>query len=67
MMSGYGPNPILFNKKKKTILDIQNTCYPTTITLHPKTSHSFLPYPLHPPPPESGRHTCITPNGVLFT
>ena len=65
-MSGYGPNPILSNKKKN------NFGRPEHLLPHHHhlTSDNFsfiLPYPLHPPPLQSGRHTCITPNGVLFT
>ena len=54
MMSGYGANPISFNKK------IKIGCPEHSLTSHPLhliTSHFYLT----PPPPQSGHHMCITP------
>ena len=57
MVSGYGANPIFFNKKNKdwTSRTLANPSPPTSENI------SFLPYP-HPP--QSGHHMCITPNGI---
>ena len=54
MMSGHGANPIFFNKKIKFGRPEH------ALTPRPPMSDniSFLPDP--PPPPQSGRHICIT-------
>ena len=56
MMSSHGANPILFNKKKTKIGRPEHSLIPHS--LRPITSHFYLT-----PPPQSGRHMCITPNG----
>ena len=57
MMSGHGANPIFFNKKMKI------GCPEHSVTplhpLRPITSYFRL---TSPPPPQSGRQMCITPN-----
>ena len=52
MMSSYSANPIFFNKKIKDWM---------SRTLAPSDNISFLPYPLPPFSPQSGRYMCITP------
>ena len=52
-MSGHGANPIFSNKKIK-IGRPEHSLTPTP--LRPITSHFYL----KPPPPQSGRHMCIT-------
>ena len=62
MMSGHGGNPIFFNKK------IKIGCPEHSLTPHPPTTEniSFLPSLPSPPPPQSGRHMCITPYSGHF-
>ena len=57
MMSGYSANPIFFNKKIKDWMSrtLANPRPP------PSDNISFLPYPLPPFSPQSGRYMCITP------
>ena len=57
MMSGYSANPIFFNKKIKDWMSRTLANPP----LPPSDNISFLPYPLPPFSPQSGRYMCITP------
>ena len=62
MMSGYGANPIFFNKK--------NIGRPEhLLTPRPTTSNNiwFLPYPHPAILLQSGRHMCITPNVTFIS
>ena len=53
-MSDHGANPIFLNKKIK----IGRLKHSLTPHLPTSNNISFSPYP--PPPPQSGRHMCIT-------
>ena len=46
MMSGHGPNPIFFNKKKKDWMSRTHSLSPST--LRPLTSHFYLTPPRTP-------------------
>ena len=73
MMSGHGPNPIFFNKKR---LDAQNSCCTPQPHYVRQGPIFILPLPHPDPPPlphQAGCHMCIAHNlfpcrlGVYFT
>ena len=60
-MSGHGPNPIFL------IIKIKTGRLEHSLTPHSPTSDNISFWPHLPIAPQSGRHICITPNGIVFS